>query len=553
MRRFPERPPIRTTRTQNRILELIEEWRRTICETSKYKEDLGFVRDMHRLLSYKGYVFPEVKREDAAVLNPSDNLRSAEEMEAEEQAAQSAKLQELIRRGTPHDLQEANKLMKVMAGYDTRHKTDYRAKAAEEVSKIQQKAKLLEEMLQGHKHGDEIQEGDVFEELANALASAHPKIQRMCEEESEDTEAVAKLFEINDSIHRTIERYRLFKKGDMEGANAIPRGTLGYSGAGVKTGPDNELSLIDFGGPEEGPEGRDVAAESGSEAAPKVKGNALEDDLLGLNLGDGNYGPGGGISLGGGPSNGTTTSSTADIMAQFSQPAQTTPQMASNSIFSSSSQPTSIQQPQPQASKPPPYDLFASLPPPNSSQPPSKPTTPIPPPSFPQSAPKKSDPFASLATPPRQSSPFQFQHSTSKSPVPRSPRPPQSSGVDLLGLGGGSSSNGTSSRPATSGGGGSNEDEWTFSSALPDAPQPAEIVVTNSAVKTIFTITRASEGEGDIEIQSRISNSTAQVIGDLTFQLAVTKVRPTPHPPPTPHTPFTRCYSVLSANTRVFV
>jgi ADP-ribosylation factor-binding protein GGA len=27
---------------------------------------------MHRLLSYKGYVFPEVRREDAAVLNPSD-------------------------------------------------------------------------------------------------------------------------------------------------------------------------------------------------------------------------------------------------------------------------------------------------------------------------------------------------------------------------------------------------------------------------------------------------------------------------------------------------
>lgn len=40
--------------------------------TSKYKDDLGFIRDMHRLLSYKGYIFPEVKREDAAVLNPSD-------------------------------------------------------------------------------------------------------------------------------------------------------------------------------------------------------------------------------------------------------------------------------------------------------------------------------------------------------------------------------------------------------------------------------------------------------------------------------------------------
>ena len=72
VRRFPERPPIRPSRVQQRVLELIEEWRQTICQTSRYKEDLGFIRDMHRLLSFKGYLFPEVRREDAAVLNPSD-------------------------------------------------------------------------------------------------------------------------------------------------------------------------------------------------------------------------------------------------------------------------------------------------------------------------------------------------------------------------------------------------------------------------------------------------------------------------------------------------
>lgn len=91
------------------------------------------------------------------------NLRSAEEMEEEEKEAQSAKLQELIRRGGPQDLQEANKLMKVMAGYDTRNKTNWRAKAAEEVGRIQQKAKILEERLQDYKQGDQIEEGDVFE------------------------------------------------------------------------------------------------------------------------------------------------------------------------------------------------------------------------------------------------------------------------------------------------------------------------------------------------------------------------------------------------------
>ena len=84
-------------------------------------------------------------------------------MEEEEKAAQSAKLQELIRRGGPEDLQEANRLMKVMAGYDTKNKTDYRAKAAEEVGKIQQKAKILEERLQNFSSGDKVEEGDVFE------------------------------------------------------------------------------------------------------------------------------------------------------------------------------------------------------------------------------------------------------------------------------------------------------------------------------------------------------------------------------------------------------
>ena len=479
VRRFPERPPIRTTRVQTKILELIEEWRRTICETSKYKEDLGFIRDMHRLLHYKGYVFPEVKREDAAVLNTSDDLKSAEEMEAEERAAQSAKLQELIRRGSPHDLQEANKLMKVMAGYDTRHRTDYRAKAAEEVSRVQQKAKLLEEMMQGYRAGDDLKEGDVFEELANALSSAHPKIQKMCEEESEDTEAVAKLFEINDSIHRTIERYKLIKNGDIEGANAIPKGTLGLSGAGVKKGPDNELSLIDLGGPDEDEtpsQSIEGAAPSGNSSQPK--GNALEDDLLGLNMGDGNYGEGGGISLG--PSNG------AGMMTPSPQP------FAPNSIFAmqSKSQPLQSQVAQPvQAST-----SLANLAPNHVA---------------------RSDPFASLATstPPRQQSPFQFQQSASKSPM-ASPQPPpqQSSGIDLLGIG--NTNNTTAS---------THDDEWEFSSSLPD--QPVDITVTNSSIRTVFTIARASESE--LTLQSRISNTTAQPIGDLTFQLAVTKVSQT--------------------------
>lgn len=211
-------------------------------------------------------------------------------MEEEEKAAQSAKLQELIRRGGPEDLQEANRLMKVMAGYDTRHKTDYRAKAAEEVGRVQQKAVLLEERLAAFQPGDKMTDGDVYEELASALQSAHPKIQKMCEEESDDHEAVAKLLEINDSIHRTVERYRLMKKGDVDAAFKIAKGTLGTS-TGVAKNADNELSLIDFDPETNGSAPMDASAQEPT--------GSVEDDLLGLSLGgDKGYGQGGGISLG---------------------------------------------------------------------------------------------------------------------------------------------------------------------------------------------------------------------------------------------------------------
>lgn len=67
------------------------------------------------------------------------------------------------------------------------------------------------------------------------------------------------------------------------------------------------------------------------------------------------------------------------------------------------------------------------------------------------------------------------------------------------------------------------DDEWTFTSSLPD--QPTDLVVTSSAIRTVFTSSRSADGS-EIVIQSRISNNTDTEIKDLTFQLAVTKVRP---------------------------
>ncbi|KGQ10621.1 putative ADP-ribosylation factor-binding protein C25H2.16c [Beauveria bassiana D1-5] len=423
VRRFPERPPLRATRVQAKILEAIEEWRITICETSRYKDDLGFIRDMHRLLSYKGYMFPEIRREDAAVLNPSDNLKSAEEMEEEDREAQSAKLQELIRRGTPADLQEANRLMKIMAGYDTRSKTDYRAKAAEDVSKIHSKARLLEERLEAFRPGDKMTDGDVFSELASALQSAQPKIQKMCEEESDDHEAVAKLLDINDSIHRTVERYKLMKKGDLEGAAKVAAGGPAPSQtATVAAGPAGELSLIDFDA--------DAAEANGSSSAQPggAATQGIENDLLGLDIGgsSGNFGQGGSIALGFGANQN------------------------------------------------------------------------IPGPALLSSLTDNSTASTNNTTMPASSSNLSNQFINSSA---------------------------AGKQPAAA-----EDDEWNFSSALPETstaqqqlPREHQGIITDGSIRAEFLANRATASSSAIDMVFSFSNNTAQPVSELHFQLAVTK------------------------------
>ena len=497
-----------------KILEMIEEWRSTICQTSRYKQDLGFIRDMHRLLSYKGYIFPEVRREDAAVLNPSDNLQSADEMEQEERAAQSAKLQELIRRGGPEDLQEANRLMKIMAGYDTKHKTDYRAKAADEVGKIQQKARLLEERLQNFKAGDEVVEGDIFEELANALQSAQPKIQKMCEEESEDSEAVAKLLEINDSIHRTIERYKLTKKGDLEAASKIPKGTLGTSTGVTKTAND-ELSLIDFSGDESG---QSIVASGEGTSIPKPA--TLQDDLLGLSIQDEEYGQGGGIALG----FGANTSESLTILrlsGQFLRFIDVPgPTLLSSTVQQSSAKaPISSATPQVQQvalpSKPN-YDPFSSL---TGSGPSSRSATPAPSTLLQsQNATiqqmQSTDPFAAVSRP-RQSQPQVSNPSSSAIAF----NPAQSSHQQPQLVPNSRQTNDTALA----------DDDWNFASALPDdtlsLPVSNDLRVSDTSVTIVFHTSRTTDPEKLVSIRASFLNNTNSPITDYVFQVAVNKVQ----------------------------
>ncbi|SPO01356.1 related to Arf-binding protein [Cephalotrichum gorgonifer] len=454
VRRFPERPPIRPSRVQSKILQAIEEWRRTICETSKYKQDFGYIRDMHRLLSYKGYSFPELRPQDAAVLNTSSNLKSAEEMEAEEHEAQSAKLQELIRRGTPADLQEANRLMKVMTGYDTRTKTDYRAKAAEDVAKIQAKARLLEERLEAFNPADTAD----LESLAAALQSAQPKIQKMCEEESDDHEAVARLLEINDSIHRTAERYRLIKKGDVEGAAKIARGAPVSAAGSSSKAP--ELSLIDFDA-----DAAEATKNGGSTSAGPSQPGGLEDDLLGLNLGDPiptSYGQAGDIALGFGGNHSAAGPSLLSSTTQNNYPKSPSPGFSS---FSSAplSSPTPPQVAQQSRFTPP--------------QPQSQPAA---------------DPFASL-----------INVSSPSSSV--TPTPPNATTAPAA--------------PAAS----NDDDEWAFASALPpEAPKEYSSVVCNTGL-TIKLHASRQLGPNAITLQFQFLNNTSEQFTELHHQLAAQK------------------------------
>jgi ADP-ribosylation factor-binding protein GGA len=180
VRRFPERPPPFPGPVMSRILELIHGWKEGICVESRWRDDLGNIRDMHRLLSFKGYRFRDIPRTASAPttsvrLLPStdislaycflQNLKSAEELENEDREAQSAKLQELIRRGTPRDLAAAQELMKSLAGANPDAKPDYRTQALTELNKLEQKVILLHEMLENIDtgRGERFAKGDVYD------------------------------------------------------------------------------------------------------------------------------------------------------------------------------------------------------------------------------------------------------------------------------------------------------------------------------------------------------------------------------------------------------
>ncbi|CEL63503.1 putative ADP-ribosylation factor-binding protein C25H2,16c OS=Schizosaccharomyces pombe (strain 972 / ATCC 24843) GN=SPBC25H2.16c PE=1 SV=1 [Rhizoctonia solani AG-1 IB] len=299
VRRFPERPPPFPGPIMTRILDLIHEWKESICKESRWKEDLGNIKDMHRLLGYKGYRFRDAPRanQHSQSTEATANLKSPEELEQEDRDAQSAKLQELIRRGTPRDLAAAQELMKSLSGANPESKPDYRKQTMHELDKLQAKVILLNELLDNFdvSRGEKFAKGDAYDQVASVLRQARPKIQKWIGEAEEgDPESLDTFLHMNDMINNVTERYERFQKGDY---SATIESDPSTSSATVPK--DN---LIDFFGDD------DTATTAASASS------APANDL------DGIFGPSAVVSSTSSPASPPPTNARANIMAAFNQP-----------------------------------------------------------------------------------------------------------------------------------------------------------------------------------------------------------------------------------------
>ncbi|EIW75918.1 VHS-domain-containing protein [Coniophora puteana RWD-64-598 SS2] len=304
VRRFPERPPPFPNPVMGRILELIREWKEGICVNSRWKEDLGNIRDMYRLLVFKGYRFRESRRGEAAVAQTEMDLKSAHELESLDREAQSAKLQELIRRGTPRDLAAAQELMKALAGAEPEKKPDYRSLALDELAKVESKVILLSEMLDNvdERNGEQCVKGDAYDQVATILKNARPKLQKwIADAESEDDpESLGTFLTLNDQINTVLARQDAFEQGNFEAVRNLATAAA-EPGAPNSSSNTGGRSLIDFDDLDFGAGG----SSSPPAASANRNGSGGIDDLSGLfatssplQQQPGSSGMGGGMGMG---------------------------------------------------------------------------------------------------------------------------------------------------------------------------------------------------------------------------------------------------------------
>lgn len=253
VRRFPEQPPLRYTKVQKLILTSIEMWYQSICKHAYYKSDLVCIRDMRRLLKFKGYMFPNLKDEVINSMKPVHELRTFKELYQEQEIRQSLQLDDYIRKGGEENLKRANELMKVMAGFTDDNKKEARNCIKDELVILKDQLDVLDNIVM-EKEEDMENDADhsqavrklqqtiepTVRDLVTTLKNSQRKIPIILREEQEDnggedTELLKELLDFNERVTGILSHIDIPETG-----NTIKLGVL-------QSTPDSEMTLLDLG------------------------------------------------------------------------------------------------------------------------------------------------------------------------------------------------------------------------------------------------------------------------------------------------------------------
>ncbi|KAJ3334605.1 hypothetical protein HDU91_002642, partial [Kappamyces sp. JEL0680] len=192
------------------------------------------------------YRFPHIKESAVNSFEPDVNLKTEEQLENEDRINNGVKLEELIRKGTPSALAEANEMMKLMSGYDTSKKPDYKKEVNSEIERIESKVILLNDML-NQKSPEELKrkKDTTVEELHSSAKVAQSRLQKFIEE-NEDEDRMSRLLELNDLINTVLQKYTDLKSGKEVQKNSFDRKiTKGQTSSSEKEA-GGFINLIDF-------------------------------------------------------------------------------------------------------------------------------------------------------------------------------------------------------------------------------------------------------------------------------------------------------------------
>ncbi|KAJ3337069.1 hypothetical protein HDU93_001692 [Gonapodya sp. JEL0774] len=283
-RKFPEHPPSIVSPVQYRILELLQEWNATLAQ-GRYASDFRHVRAVCNQLSYRGYRFTDFNA-DTSVLKERPVLRNEKELEDEDRKHQEAKLQDLLRRKTPEALAEANEIMKTLAGYDLEARPNYKKQFLDELSKIEVKARELQNFLATATQMNRLDEHAAH--LFNECKSAQTKIQNWVAEE-DDAESTARLLAVNDILNEVTLGYQAFKSGKHAMMDArAQQGLIGTAAAATSVTPVGVITRAQMGGVVQnvrvGPEPLSANGGANKLESPAKPISNIVDDLLGISF-----------------------------------------------------------------------------------------------------------------------------------------------------------------------------------------------------------------------------------------------------------------------------